>query len=70
MNFLKVLLLYFFYIDINNSFRLSHFEPAIGLWKLLYDNNINLNYKNIELQIIPSKNEIDELFVKIKRYEK
>ena len=49
------LLLYFFYIDINNSFRLSHFEPAIGIWKLLYDNNINLNYKNIELQIIPSK---------------
>ena len=70
MNFFKVLLLYFFYIDINNSFRLSHFEPAIGVWKLLYDNNINLNYKNIELQIIPSKNEIDELFVKIKRYEK
>ena len=70
MYIIKILLINFFYINLNECFQLSHFEPAIGKWKLLYDNNPNLNYKNIELEIIPSKKEINELFVKIKRYEK
>jgi hypothetical protein len=70
MYILKIFLIYFLNINFTECFHLSHFEPAVGKWRLLYDNNKNLNYQNIEIQIIPSKNEINELYVKIKRYEK
>ena len=52
-----------------NTFRINTFDNAIGKWQLLYSSNKFLKDSKFNLIIDPCKNNIDEVCVKIKRYE-
>lgn len=52
------------------SFKINVFEPTIGKWDLLYSTNNKINFDSCNLLISPTENKLDELTVKIKRYEK
>ena len=56
-------------IPLVSTSKLNIFEPTIGKWKLLYSTNEQLINNNFDLQILPSKNKINELFIQIKKYE-
>jgi len=56
--------IYFIY-----SFKINVFDNAIGKWQLLYSSNKFLKDDKFNLVIDPCKNNIDEVCVKIKRYE-
>jgi sporulation protein YlmC with PRC-barrel domain len=51
------------------SFRTNIFDNAIGKWKLLYNDNKNININNLDIDITPLDNKIDQLSVKIRRHE-
>lgn len=51
------------------SFKINVFDNAIGKWQLLYSSNKFLKDDKFNLVIDPCKNNIDEVCVKIKRYE-
>ena len=51
------------------SFRTNMFDNAIGKWKLLYNDNMNIKNNNFDIDISPLDNRIDQLSVKIRRYE-
>ena len=55
-----------YFID---SFKINIFDNAIGKWQLLYSSNKFLKDSKFNLVIDPCKNNIDEVCVKIKRYE-
>jgi hypothetical protein len=52
-----------------NSFKINIFDRAIGRWNLLYCSNKFLKNDKFNLIITPCENNIDEVCVKIKRYE-
>lgn len=67
------LYLIIFFISLNiyiiDSFKINLFDNAIGKWQLLYSSNKFLKDDKFNLVIDPCKNNIDEVCVKIKRYE-
>ena len=52
-----------------NSFKINTFDSAIGKWQLLYSSNKFLKDNKFKILIDPCKNNINEVCVKIKRYE-
>lgn len=52
-----------------NPFKINIFDSAIGKWRLLYSSNKFLKDDKFNLVVDPCKNNIDEVCVKIKRYE-
>lgn len=64
----KLLILYT--ISLINSFKLSIFEHSIGKWDLLYSTNKHIKFDKCCLEIFPLLDDIDQLSVQIKRYEK
>jgi hypothetical protein len=58
---LKIYLIY--------PFKINVFDNAIGKWQLLYSSNKFLKDSKFNLIIDPCKKNIDEVCVKIKRYE-
>jgi hypothetical protein len=61
--------IFFTILSITNSFKIDHFEPIIGKWKLLYsDNNYFKNKNYCDLCIYPY-NKTNQLSVKLKKYE-
>jgi hypothetical protein len=72
MNIINIYLSIFliiYNIDIIKSFKINVFDSAIGKWQLLYSSNKFLKENKFNLVIDPCKNNIDEVCVKIKRYE-
>ena len=60
----------FYTISLINSFKLSTFESSIGKWNLLYSTNKHIKFEGCCLEISPLLDNIDQLSVQIKRYEK
>jgi hypothetical protein len=67
MNLFTSLILINLYITY--SFKINVFDNAIGKWKLLYSTNKYLRNNKFDLVINPCKDNIDEVCVKIKKYE-
>jgi hypothetical protein len=63
-------LLFLSFYTLSNCFKINLFDNAIGKWKLLYSSNKFItNNKKFNICINPCKENIDEVCVKIKRYE-
>ena len=69
MNVFLTIVFFSLNIYIIYSFKINLFDNAIGKWQLLYSSNKFLKDNKFNLIIDPCKNNIDEVCVKIKRYE-
>lgn len=61
----KFIILYILF-EYGKSYRISHYDSAIGRWKLLYSDNQKINIKHVDLCIEPFES---QLKIKIKKYE-
>lgn len=68
-NLIKIIIYNIIYICVIYSFKINIFDNVIGNWQLLYSSNIFLNDHKFKIDVIPCKNNINELLVKINRYE-
>ena len=69
MNIYKSIFFTILHLSMINTFKINVFDNAIGKWQLLYSSNKFLKNNKFKLCIDPCKNNIDEVCVKIKRYE-